>query len=172
MLFQLVLFFVVCAKAFATIQPPHEATFWNNRRSASAAEIDQYVAAHNQIRKAFHVQSLQWSSDLAKKAQTWADHCQFEHSNGTLSEAPYGENIVAATGSFPISIALGLFSSDEAGYNSTSPTYNHFTQVVWKSTKNLGCAFSKCNSIFGHNRLATMYVCLYQPPGNVIGQAL
>ena len=35
-------------------------------------------------------------------------------------------------------------------YNPNNPTYSHFTQVVWKSTTQLGCAVATCpdGSIF------------------------
>lgn len=79
---------------------------------AGDANVDQYLATHNIVREANRVPPLQWSEELAQVAQNWANTCQFEHSNGTLSATPYGENMVAATGTFPISTALGLFSKD------------------------------------------------------------
>jgi len=49
---------------------------------------------------------------------------------GTLLDSPYGENIVAGTGHFPISKAMQQFVLDESDYDPANPTYNHFTQVV------------------------------------------
>ncbi|KAK2466045.1 hypothetical protein APHAL10511_001687 [Amanita phalloides] len=135
-------------------------------------EIEQYLSAHNDVRIKYDVPPLRWSEALARMADTWADNCQFKHSNGSLNGEPYGENIVAATGPFPIVTALQLFSSDAVDYNPLSPTYNHFTQVVWKSTRNLGCSYSECDGIFDQDRgPAIMYVCVYEPPGNIVGQA-
>ncbi|PFH51299.1 hypothetical protein AMATHDRAFT_142836 [Amanita thiersii Skay4041] len=144
-----------------------------SRQRYDPSEIAQYLAAHNIVRVAHEASPLHWSHKLADKAQAWADTCQFRHSEGTLSDEPYGENMVAATGSFPILNALKLFSADKAEYNPMAPSYNHFTQVVWKSTQYLGCASSQCGGIFNATETrATMYVCLYEPPGNVVGQAL
>jgi hypothetical protein len=45
-----------------------------------------------------------------------------------------------------------------------SSATGHFTQVVWKSSQNLGCGIGirNGNSFYG--------VAQYTPPGNVIGQ--
>ena len=48
---------------------------------------------------------------------------------------------------------------------STGGDIGHFTQVVWKSTKHVGCALASC----GENDLL---VCQYSPAGNVGGQYL
>lgn len=59
-----------------------------------------------------------------------------------------------------------------AQYDPTHPSYLLFTQVVWKSTTQLGCAVSSCDGIFDRALgPAALYVCLYDPVGNVIGQA-
>jgi len=138
----------------------------------SQQDIDQYLYAHNHVRAAHGATSLTWSPSLAQDAQIWADQCQFRHSNGKLRDELYGENIVAATGHFPINAAMKTFSSDESQFNAKKPIYNHFTQVVWKSTTQLGCAVSKCDDIFSPVfGQATLYVCLYDPVGNVVGQA-
>ncbi|KAF8969420.1 CAP domain-containing protein [Flammula alnicola] len=106
------------------------------------------------------------------KAELWADRCQFKHTNGVLSNELYGENIVAGTGSFPIDAAVATFVADQGKYNPANPSYLLFTQVVWKSTTELGCAVSLCDGIFDKSLgKASLYVCLYNPVGNVIGQA-
>jgi len=110
---------------------------------------------------------LSWSGDLAAAAQGYADQCQFRHSNGALG--PVGENLVAGTGIFTPTQAVQQFLSD--GFNPASPSFTHFTQVVWKSTTELGCAAALCDSIFDPSfGPATYYVCLYNPVGNVVGE--
>lgn len=42
-----------------------------------------------------------------------------------------------------------------------SSIIGHFTQIVWKSSKTLGCAKRTCPNW-------TMYICEYDPPGNII----
>ncbi|KAF8946213.1 pathogen- protein [Haplosporangium gracile] len=50
-------------------------------------------------------------------------------------------------------------------YNFDSPGFyyvtGHFTQVVWKVTKSIGCAKRSCS------RWA-VYICNYDPPGNIV----
>jgi len=77
-----------------------------------------------------------------------------------------------------------------AQYDPKNPVYSHFTQVVWKSTTQVGCAVAKCSGIFDakygvcptvpspgvktdylfDRQPAQFYVCEYSPPGNVIGE--
>ena len=40
---------------------------------------------------------------------------------------------------------------------------NQYTQMVWKDTKEIGCAIA-----FGNT--CSIVVCQYSPPGNIIGQ--
>ncbi|KIK04705.1 hypothetical protein K443DRAFT_130699 [Laccaria amethystina LaAM-08-1] len=139
---------------------------------SDSADITAFLAEHNTVRAAHNAPPLTWSGELALKAAIWANMCQFKHSDGLLSYKPYGENIVAATGDFSIPAAMGTFVQDAADHNPANPTYTHFTQVIWKSTTQLGCAVSKCDSIFDRSfGKATLYVCLYNPAGNVVGDA-
>jgi len=132
----------------------------------------EFLNAHNEVRKQHGAVPLTWSTSLAEKAEQWANQCQFKHSNGMLSTERYGENISAGTGEFTIRKAVGTFVADEDQYDPKHPSYLHFTQVVWKATTQLGCAIAKCDGIFDKSLgEASMYVCLYDPVGNVIGQA-
>jgi pathogenesis-related protein 1 len=157
------------AEAFT---PHHTSTAHALSRRGSPPQINSFLFAHNSIRKVHGAPDLKWSTDLAAKAEKWADNCKFERTEGVLSETPYGELHTAATGIFPISTAIAQFAADAVDYNPDKPTYNHWTQIVWKSTTEVGCARSQCNNLFGRSTgLATYYVCLYNPAGNVIGQA-
>jgi pathogenesis-related protein 1 len=136
----------------------------------------EFVVAHNAIRAAHVAPPLSWSDDLAAKAASWVDQCHFRHTGGVLSDTPYGELHVAATGNFSVVDAVQTFVQDESDYNPRHPTLNHFTQVVWSSTTQLGCARATCQDLFGSGPKrpqpdATYYVCLYDPPGNVAGDA-
>ncbi|KAJ8503168.1 hypothetical protein ONZ45_g11091 [Pleurotus djamor] len=131
-----------------------------------------WLASHNAIRAEHGAAPLEWSPFLAAQAQRWANQCEFRSTNGVLSSIRYGENIVAGTGNFPIYAAVGQFIQDASSYNPEEPSYSHFTQVVWKSTTELGCASAQCDGIFDPQLgKATLHVCLYNPVGNVIGGA-
>ncbi|PPQ65369.1 hypothetical protein CVT24_011479 [Panaeolus cyanescens] len=151
---------------------PHHA-FSDLSIRATDREIDAYLNTHNVIRAVHNATSLDWSNSLARRARFWASLCRLEHSGGVLSSEPYGENIAAASGDFPIDSAVATFISDEDQYDPAKPSYLRFTQVVWKSTTELGCASNQCMGLFKDQPLTpvTIYVCLYNPPGNVIGKA-
>jgi len=109
---------------------------------------------------------LTWNATLATYAQNWVNDCQFKHTNG-----PYGENLAAGTGDFGIAAAIKLWTDESSDYDPTNPQPSHFTQVVWKSSTQLGCAVSACNGIFAaSDGLAQYYTCEYSPPGNYIGE--
>ncbi|EGO02028.1 hypothetical protein SERLA73DRAFT_71180 [Serpula lacrymans var. lacrymans S7.3] len=142
--------------------------------AASAYDIDTdstllYLYAHNVYRAGYNASQLTWSTDLASKAQQWASSCQFKHINSELG--PYGENIAAGTGFFSIINAMEMFTQDQSSFNPLSPSFSDFTQVVWQSTTQLGCAMAQCGDIFPSSYgNALLHVCLYNPPGNIIGE--
>ncbi|KAK1223793.1 hypothetical protein PQX77_013317 [Marasmius sp. AFHP31] len=163
-----------------------------NSGSTSGGDIDQYLSAHNSIRAQHGASDLTWSDEAAAKAQEWANKCVFEHSGGVLGA--FGENLAAGTGSSygikeavkgwtdevseysvprststPISRSLTDLPAED--YNSGNPKASHFTQVVWKATKQVGCAVAACDGIFDAKfGKAQYHVCEYFPQGNVIGQ--
>ncbi|KAI6185908.1 hypothetical protein M3Y98_00075300 [Aphelenchoides besseyi] len=52
--------------------------------------------------------------------------------------------------------------------------YNHFTEVVWSSVKEIGCAVANCPKMAGYDRGAnykyTFVACDYSPSGNLLNQ--
>lgn len=139
-------------------------------KRASITQMTSFLSSHNLERLVRGARPLTWSSSLASKAEEWANSCQFRHSDGVLIDEPYGENIVAASGRFTVESAVKTFI-DTKPQSSSEPFYNQWTQVVWKDTKELGCAVSTCNNIFEPAYgPATMMVCLYYPAGNVVGE--
>ncbi|KAJ7167512.1 CAP domain-containing protein [Mycena filopes] len=131
--------------------------------------IDAYLAATNSVRSAHGADDLSWNGTLSDAASSWAASCQVKHSDGALLDGtPYGENVVAGTGHFPVADAMQQFVLDESDFDGS--TLNHFTQVVWKATTQLGCAVAQCPGVFDSGATASYYVCLYYPPGNVIGE--
>ncbi|EMD40490.1 hypothetical protein CERSUDRAFT_45120, partial [Gelatoporia subvermispora B] len=132
------------------------------------AEIQAYLDGHNALRQQHGAAPLTWSTDLQATAQSYANGCRFAHSNGALG--PVGENLGAGTGTFTAQEAVQQFASDQSSYNPADPTFLHFTQMVWKSTTQLGCAAALCNGIFDPSfGTATYHVCLYNPVGNIVG---
>ncbi|KAG7085363.1 hypothetical protein E1B28_002926 [Marasmius oreades] len=125
--------------------------------------------AHNSFRAQHGAAALQWSNTLAAAAQKWVDKCQFQHSGGAVG--PYGENLAAGTGGFNGVAGVKLWTDEAKDYDPNNPQPSHFTQVVWKNTKEVGCAIKNCPNLFdGKFPDAQFLVCEYNPPGNVIGQ--
>ena len=85
-------------------------------RDISFADLSEYLWAHNVIRAEYSAAPLIWSDDLAAGAQQWADACNFRHTDGVLSETPYGENIAAATGTFDVTSAVKSFMEGQGEF--------------------------------------------------------
>ncbi|KAM5541308.1 hypothetical protein V8D89_004862 [Ganoderma adspersum] len=138
--------------------------------ATSAADVAAYLAAHNTVRAQHGAANLVWNETLAGAAQSWVNKCKFQHSGGSLG--PYGENLAAGTGdAYGIPSAVKSWTDESSQYNSQSPQPSHFTQVVWKNSKQLGCAVQSCAGIFPPQYgNAKYYACEYFPAGNVIGQ--
>jgi len=60
------------------------------------------------------------------------------------------ENLAVGTGGYTVTEGINGWTDEAKDYDPKNPTYSHFTQVVWKSTKQLGCAMVDCpaGSIF------------------------
>jgi pathogenesis-related protein 1 len=137
------------------------------------------VAAHNKWRSKTGVPALKWSNDLAASAQQWADQltrngCKMKHSTGTNGENIYWAG--AAQRSDGASLTQEVTDQNvvdawgnEVKYydyanNSCHSVCGHYTQVVWKSTTEVGCGMAFCSD------KAQIWVCQYTPPGNMVGQ--
>lgn len=140
-------------------------------RALNAAEKTAYLDGHNKLRAKHGAKALTWNNNLQAAAQKWADKCQFKHSGGAVGA--FGENLYAGTGTElgKVKAALASWSSEVKDYNPSSPKASHFTQMVWKSTTQIGCAIASCDGIFDPKYgKARFHVCEYKSPGNVSGQ--
>jgi pathogenesis-related protein 1 len=134
-------------------------------RSASV-DAKALVEAHNRARAKHCAPPLKWSSKLAASAQKWADNlgahgCGLQHSGG-----PHGENLAAGSEGFLDAAAVvGMWVDEGRHYKGGgfSMKTGHFTQVVWHATREVGCARARCSGL-------EVWVCQYDPPGNVEGQ--
>ncbi|HVK72612.1 MAG TPA: CAP domain-containing protein [Kofleriaceae bacterium] len=137
-------------------------------RGGLDASAQAFLDAHNRVRAAHCAPPLTWSPELAKVAQAWADQlrnagCAFEH-----SRTRYGENLAGGTSGAlsPASVTemwyreVGSYDFKRGGFSMDT---GHFTQVVWRDTRSLGCGKTTCRGM-------DIYVCNYDPPGNVQGQ--
>jgi len=129
---------------------------------------DKVLSVHNNLRARHQASPLSWSSSLAAGAQSWASGCEWGHAG-----VEEGENL--AIGYPSVEAAMQVWADEEKRYQYGEVTPNmahfeeigHFTQMVWKSTTDIGCATAQCT---WKGRDATYLVCRYSPAGNVLGQ--
>ena len=136
--------------------------------SKHGSVAEQFVAAHDRVRAKHCAGPLTWSSKLAAYAQKWADTlkakgCVFGHSGGS-----YGENLAAGTeGALDPAGTVDYWYSEIQQYHFPDGGFSmetgHFTQLVWRGTKQVGCGHTVCN---GND----IWVCEYDPPGNWDGE--
>ena len=159
---------------------------------AYAGDFDPkaFIAAHNKWRsevgvpKAGAMGKLSYSPALAVSAQAWADnlkqtnHCQMRHSE---PDGKYGENLYWGSAMnwsdgrkemqkiSPQQVVDG-WGSEKSDFdyanNSCTPgkMCGHYTQMVWRATKKVGCAIAVCE-----DSQQQVWVCQYQPAGNWVG---
>ncbi|CAL1539025.1 unnamed protein product [Lymnaea stagnalis] len=133
--------------------------------------VKKFLDSHNRGRREVSVPDLVWNSTLATSAASHGARCVIEHSQGD-----HGENLYFSK---PRNDDLLKLSEDAVGsWLSEKPanvdtkwpclqdlSCGHYTQIVWRTTKTVGCAIVHCASYWEN-----FVVCQYYPPGNYIGQ--
>merc|ERR1712071_83867 len=131
-----------------------------------------YVDIHNEARKNVSVGPVTWDKKLEKYAPNYANKkansgCEMEHSNG-----PYGENLGGGYDDTDGVDAVKFWLTEKDNYDHDSnqcvgdDECGHYTQVVWRDTKRIGCARVKCKG----NSIWWFIICSYDPPGNYLGE--
>lgn len=134
---------------------------------------------HNSERSAVGSPDLTWSNSLASDAESWAQHLaqigSLQHATGTGQ----GENLAYVSDSRgPSAISteqlLQGWVNEKSNYHggpitaadfeSGKPMIGHYTQMVWKTTTEVGCGTATSGD-------KVFLVCRYSPPGNYIGQS-
>ncbi|KAF9580138.1 hypothetical protein BGW38_003339 [Lunasporangiospora selenospora] len=126
------------------------------------SEQQGILDTHNKFRAQHGAPPLTWNANAAQFGNNWIQACQFQHSRGK-----FGENLAAGYRDF--NSAITAWYNEEKLYNYNNPGFamgtGHFTQVVWKSTKSVGCAKKFCP-----RNNWNIYICEYDPPGNIVSQ--
>ncbi|UAB77143.1 SCP-like extracellular [Erythrobacter sp. SCSIO 43205] len=138
-----------------------------------------WLNAHNEARLDFGTPPLQWSASLTQEASQWAEHLArtntMRHSTPE-TRAQTGENLWMGTaGYYTPGSMIGFFVNEQryfrAGYfpevsrTGSWADVGHYTQVVWPSTREVGCAKAS-------NAKYDFLVCRYFPAGNVEGERM
>ncbi|KAL1261625.1 hypothetical protein QQF64_006890 [Cirrhinus molitorella] len=127
----------------------------------------EFLEAHNQYRKQHQAPALTYSDELCSAAQKWADHLLSINTLGH-SETDNGENVFYSFSSVKKTpegkVAVDSWYSEIKKYNFSSPGFQsgtgHFTQVVWKSSTELGVGLAT-------NGKTVFVVGQYKPAGNM-----
>lgn len=140
---------------------------------------DRLLAAHNRERALLGIPPLRWNAQLAVGAQQWSDHLArtgtFAHSPDGPDTVPLGENIWGGTPDrFEPEQMVGLWLREKQHFrpgrfpdnSRTSDVTDvaHYTQLVWRDTREVGCALSRGDE--------AILVCRYSKPGNIMGQSV
>lgn len=138
------------------------------------AESLQFLYAHNAMRRAKSEPPLTWDYELEKYAQWWAGQrksdCELMHSFPE-DDFELGENIFWGGGSaWSPTDAVKAWIDEEKYYDYASNSCEsgqmcgHYTQIVWRDTKRIGCARMVCED-------GDVFItCNYYPPGNYEGK--
>ena len=133
--------------------------------------------AHNDARAEFGVAPVAWSEQLAAEAQGHADYMArtgiYGHDQTPGRRKKQGENLWRGPRSvFSYDIMIGLMVDEAKLFrpgvfpdNSVNGDWHkvaHYTQIVWPSTTEVGCALASSET-------TDYFVCRYAPTGNKDG---
>lgn len=142
-------------------------------------EAQTYVDAHNAVRAAVQkptiypgnwspVPPVTWSNEIASSARQWANHLRDSMGCGLMHErSGYGENLAAGS-NIGAQRAVDMWASEIQNYTYApeyqfEPDTGHYTQIVWRKTREIGCASAACGG-------SSVVVCRYDPAGNYVGE--
>lgn len=140
----------------------------------AASSFDDFLIPHNQERSQVSgLGVLKWSKDLERNASGLVAEQKNKNACGfaDLRGYRFGANQAAANFKLTPGQVVASWIEEKIWYShaNNSCMEGHqcgtYTQVVWNTTEELGCSQSVCS---GKNSLT---ICLYNPPGNVVGQA-
>ncbi|KAM9393752.1 Golgi-associated plant pathogenesis-related protein 1 [Pholidichthys leucotaenia] len=134
---------------------------------ATASFENEFLAAHNSYRARHGAPPLTMSPKLSASAQRWANHL-LSINTLTHSNDGNGENLYFASNSAGVHLtgkeAVDSWYNEIKDYNFRMPGFRpntgHFTQVVWKSTSELGVGVAMRGNV-------AFVVGQYHPAGNI-----
>ncbi|XP_049887843.1 uncharacterized protein LOC126382127 isoform X2 [Pectinophora gossypiella] len=134
---------------------------------------NEALEAHNEFRREHGVPPLVLSKEISKISQKWADELAKKDSMAYSLNQDYGESVYCGWSADPntkvrardcVNKWYSEINEYSFGKEPEVLSCGHFTQIIWKGTKELGigCAKSKSGKLY--------VVANYYPPGNFSGQ--
>jgi hypothetical protein len=151
-------------------------------------EINVILSAHNSVRQKYGKPPLQYNKTLADRAQVWANYLVTRRAEGYIGRQPHdpnkhvdgvgecGENLAAEyvhsypwrhkpKHTFPVDEwEKEIANWDFARKIARAEPYAHFTQLIWRATRLVGCGFAFVE--FPETHFHCVWVCKYYPAGN------
>lgn len=153
------------------VSPPYELPYPpeppTSEPALGSSLAQEMLDSHNAVRARVRVPPLSWSDNLAQAAQDWADYLIATNALFHSPDNQYGENLYGISGgtASPGDV-VSLWAQEAAGYDIGRDTCRgvcgHYTQLVWRNTRELGCAVAM-------DAGRQVWVCEYSPPGNIVG---
>ncbi|KXX76232.1 Protein PRY2 [Madurella mycetomatis] len=183
-------FLAACSAALVVASPIAQLASVEDEVAVEPTDYPTTALFHHNIHRTNHsVDPLAWNDTLAGFAQTLVDTCEYQL-NTSIGGGGYGQNVAmkVSSGSLePADLAVARaitnmwynpgvqrFPTDAYGTNPPMENFNDwgsFTQVIWRATRDVGCATAFCPSgSLAEGMPGWLTVCNYYPPGNVIGR--
>jgi len=164
---------VCCATVCAA--PPTARLDFTSKQKA------ELLDAHNAWRARVGTARLRWSAELERMSARWADRLASRGCRMQINDvAGIGQNIFYASALVsdgrrqlnPVTptFVVDAWAAESADYSYQDNTCRpgricgHYTQVVWDTTEEVGCAWAICPD------LGQIWVCDYRPSGNIEGR--
>jgi len=156
-------------------------------RTMTAKQKSDIVDEHNILRAqegAADMELMTWSDTLAAAAKEWASECTKRHGFPALPDesgtTSYGQNVYSKTGDriIVMMVVVQQWYNEKLAYNydtlgcdtSIAEMCGHYTQVVWATSRQVGCAYYNCIGVEGFSSESSLHlVCNYLPGGNYDG---
>ena len=129
---------------------------------------EEALKMHNEFRKRHNAVALQWSEELAKKANDIAEQLtsatrnsfkrELEKHGQSIAILPHLTKHIAKTAVHKWYSEITKFSFTDP---EVKPETRDFTQIIWSGSKRLGMGF-----VHSANKKKTLVVALYTPAGN------
>ena len=137
------------------------------------------IVQHNILRKKHKASPLTKLVAIQNLAKKTAEGCaklgKLQHTKDYYDNQPVGQNLYMSTNApSAANILQGWYFSEEPHYDygrgesKDGGVTGHFTQLVWKKSKTIGCAYANGN--YKTYKNAYYICCNYYPAGNYYGQ--